>query len=121
MKMTDRIKRNMTVGRKLTAISIRVPEHVLEDLKEVAPTLGFGGYQALIKAYISQGLRNDLMRLEAERERTELAADLAKHGVAHEVIKLVLERTASIDQSLARRSGIEREAEAVGQPQTLPG
>ena len=114
MKMSDRIKRNMTAERKLTAISIRVPEHVIEDLKEVAPTLGFGGYQALIKAYISQGLRNDLMRLEAERERTALAADLAKHGVAQDVIELVMKRTTAMEKSSSRLHAIEHQAEVVG-------
>lgn len=30
--------------------SVPEPDHVIEDLKEVAPSLGFGGYQALIRA-----------------------------------------------------------------------
>jgi hypothetical protein len=41
-------------------VSIRIPDDVIEDLKRVAPILGFSGYQALIKAYIGQGLRADL-------------------------------------------------------------
>jgi hypothetical protein len=53
IKMTERIKRNMQADKPMTLISLRLPDHVIEDLKEVAPSLGFGGYQALIRAYIS--------------------------------------------------------------------
>jgi hypothetical protein len=35
---------------------------VIEDLKAIAPTLGVSGYQPLIRAYIGQGLRKDLVR-----------------------------------------------------------
>ena len=41
----------------MSTISIRMPEDVVEDLKRVAPVLGFMGYQPLIRAYIGQGLR----------------------------------------------------------------
>jgi len=37
-------------------ISMRIPEDVIDDLKEIAPSLGFSGYQPLIRAYIGQGL-----------------------------------------------------------------
>ena len=50
MKMSERIKRNMQPHKPMTLISLRLPDHVIEDLKEVAPSLGFGGYQALIRA-----------------------------------------------------------------------
>ena len=43
MKMTERIKRNMKADKPMTLISLRLPEHVIGDLKEVAPSLGFGG------------------------------------------------------------------------------
>ena len=89
--MSERIRRNMTAERKMQAISIRIPEHVVDDLKEVAPTLGFGGYQALIRAYISQGLREDLARLESERQRDEIADKLKQHGVSSEIIKAALD------------------------------
>ena len=46
-------------------VSIRMPEDVVEDLKQVAPLLGFTGYQPLMRAYIGQGLRADLARLAA--------------------------------------------------------
>ena len=51
--------------------------------------IGFSGYQPLIRAYIGQGLRKDLARLE----RPELASmeeSLRRHGVQEEVIAAVL-------------------------------
>ena len=41
-----------------------MPKDVINDLKRIAPLLGFSGYQPLIRAYIGQGLRVDLERLE---------------------------------------------------------
>jgi hypothetical protein len=41
----------------MTTISMRFPVDVLDDLKRVAPLLGFSGYQPLIRAYVGQGLR----------------------------------------------------------------
>jgi len=38
-----------------------MPEDVVKELKRVAPLLGFSGYQPLIRAYIGQGLRKDLV------------------------------------------------------------
>jgi len=38
----------------MTMVSIRIPEDVIDDLKRLAPVLGFSGYQALIKAYIGR-------------------------------------------------------------------
>ena len=62
--------------RPMKHISIRVPEDVLEDLKRIAPLKGMGGYQALIKFYISQGLRKDLRDLwEAEHGKIETILD----------------------------------------------
>lgn len=67
-------------------VSIRIPEDVIEDLKRVAPMLGFSGYQALIKAYIGQGLRIDLERLENGVEISSLIESLKKKGVKEEII-----------------------------------
>ena len=73
----------------MATISIRVSEDVIEDLKEVAPKLGFGGYQPLIRAYIGQGLRKDLIRL-SRPEMVELEKSLTRHGVKRDVISAVL-------------------------------
>ena len=70
----------------MTMVSIRIPEDVIEDLKRVAPMLGFSGYQALIKAYIGQGLRADLERLDNGVEISSLIESLKKKGVKEEII-----------------------------------
>jgi len=48
--------------------------------------LGFSGIQALIKAYIGQGLRTDLEHLESDVELTALIESLRKKGVDEEII-----------------------------------
>ena len=70
----------------MTQISLRIPEDVLEDLKQVAPRLGFSGYQPLIRAYIGQGLRADLVRLRQSPEINHLIESLRRRGVADEII-----------------------------------
>ena len=70
----------------MTMVSIRIPNDVIEDLKRVAPMLGFSGYQALVKAYIGQGLRADLERLEGSVEVSVLIERLRKKGVKEEII-----------------------------------
>jgi hypothetical protein len=89
----DRMKQRLRRDRPMTTISIRIPEDVIDDLKEIAPKFGFSGYQPLIRAYIGQGLRKDLTRLD----RSELAGledALRRHGVEDQVIAAVLDETA---------------------------
>jgi len=85
MKMSERIKKRLQKDRTMTTISMRLPEDVIEDLKEIAPVLGFSGYQPLIRAYIGQGLRKDLARMENSQVQI-LAESLRRHGVKDEVI-----------------------------------
>ncbi|HEX3572490.1 MAG TPA: hypothetical protein VHU44_16845 [Acidobacteriaceae bacterium] len=82
---TERIKRRLKQDRQMTTISIRMPEDVIEDLKEIAPALGFSGYQPLIRAYIGQGLRKHQADME-HSELLTLTESLRKHGVADSVI-----------------------------------
>jgi len=70
----------------MTTISLRMPEDVVEDLKRIAPRLGFSGYQPLLRAYVGQGLRRDLERLEGSAELTEFIDSLTRHGVDEAVI-----------------------------------
>lgn len=58
----DNLKQRLDRNRPMTTITIRIPEDVVEDLKRIAPMLGFSGYQPLIRAYVGQGLRADLER-----------------------------------------------------------
>jgi len=83
---TNKIAQRLQKNRPMTMVSIRIPNDVIEDLKRVAPMLGFSGYQALIKAYIGQGLRADLERLESSVEISALIKSLRKKGVKEEVI-----------------------------------
>jgi hypothetical protein len=83
---TNKIVQRLQKDRPMTMVSIRIPEDVIEDLKRVAPMLGFSGYQALIKAYIGQGLRADLERLENSVEVSALIKSLRKKGIKEEVI-----------------------------------
>ena len=75
----ERMWERMRKPRVMTSISLRIPESVIETLKEIAPSLGFSGYQGLIKAYISQGLRKDLERLEGSQIQA-LTESLRKQG-----------------------------------------
>lgn len=67
-------------------VSLRLPEDVVEDLKRIAPRLGFTSYEPLMRAYIGQGLRADLERLEANPELTTFVESLRRRGVADEII-----------------------------------
>jgi len=86
MKM-NQLRERLQKDRAMTAVTLRMPEDVIEDLKRVAPLLGFSGYQPLIRAYIGQGLRRDLERLEQPPGLVQLVESLRRHGVAEEVIE----------------------------------
>lgn len=81
----EALKKRLDRNRPMTVVTIRIPEDVIEDLKRVAPLLGFSGYQPLIRAYIGQGLRKDLSRFETETV-TALIASLKRRGVSDEII-----------------------------------
>ena len=70
----------------MTTVSLKVPEDVVEDLKRIAPQLGFSNYEPLMRAYIGQGLRADLERLEANPTVSDLVESLRRHGVNDEII-----------------------------------
>jgi hypothetical protein len=82
----NRLSQRLQKNRPMTMVSIRIPKDVIEDLKHVAPILGFSGYQALIKAYIGQGLRVDLEKLEGAVDISTLIESLRKKGVKDEII-----------------------------------
>jgi hypothetical protein len=86
----NKLAQRLQKDRPMTMVSIRMPEDVVDDLKRVAPMLGFSGYQALIKAYIGQGLRVDLERLEGGVEISALIDSLRRKGVEEEIIASAL-------------------------------
>jgi hypothetical protein len=89
----EALKKRLDKNRPMTSITIRIPEDVIEDLKRVAPLLGFSGYQPLVRAYLGQGLRADLERLEGDTV-SALVASLKRHGVNDEVIQEALNEVA---------------------------
>ena len=46
------LKKRLNRNRTMTSIAIRIPEDAIQDLKRVAPLLGFSGDRSLIRAYI---------------------------------------------------------------------
>ena len=87
--MRERIQKRLQRDRPMATISLRMPEDVIDDLKEIAPTLGFSGYQPLMRSYIGQGLRKDLQRIEGSQLKT-LTESLRKQGVADEKISAAI-------------------------------
>lgn len=85
MKINN-LKERLKSDRPMTSVTLRMPEDVVDDLKRVAPALGFSGYQPLMRAYIGQGLRVDLERLDAQNALTAIIESLRKHGVGDDVI-----------------------------------
>jgi len=85
----EALKKRLAKDRPMMTVSIRFPEDVIEDLKRVAPLLGFSGYQPLIRAYVGQGLRVDLERLENE-SLTALVEHLKKRGISDAVLQEAL-------------------------------
>lgn len=83
---TNKLAQRLQKDRPTTMVSIRIPNDVIEDLKRVAPMLGMTGYQSLVKAYIGQGLRADLERLESGVDVSALIKSLRKKGVKEDVI-----------------------------------
>ncbi len=85
----EKLKQRLNQNRPMTSVTIRMPEDVVEDLKKIAPLLGFSGYQPLIRAYIGQGLRVDLERFDDETV-TALVASLKRRGVSDMLIEEAL-------------------------------
>jgi len=85
MSMNERIQKRLRKDRPMVSISFRIPEDVIDDLKLLAPALGFSGYQPLIRAYIGQGLRKDLDRLENDQVKL-VVESLRRQGIDDQVI-----------------------------------
>jgi hypothetical protein len=89
----EHLKTRLDRNRPMTTVSIRFPVDVIEDLKRVAPLRGFSGYQPLVRAYVGQGLRMDLERLENDTVAA-LVESLKRHGVSDEVVNAALDEVA---------------------------
>lgn len=93
MKMPD-LKKRLQRTRPMATVTLRMPEDVLEDLKRIAPLLGFTGYQPLMRTYIGQSLRADLERLENE-PMTRFVEALRHNGVSDEAIQKAIKEIAA--------------------------
>jgi hypothetical protein len=87
--VTERLNLRRQKVQHSTDVSINMPDDVVEDLKEVAMLLGFTCFEALIRAYVGQGLRMDLERLD-NAPVVRLAASLRKQGLSESTIADVL-------------------------------
>jgi hypothetical protein len=85
MKLND-LKQRLHKDHPMTTVTLRMPQDVVDDLKRIAPRLGFSGYQPLMRAYIGQGLRVDLERFENSPELSSLIERLRRQGIQDEVI-----------------------------------
>ncbi|MCA0177075.1 MAG: BrnA antitoxin family protein [Proteobacteria bacterium] len=83
--LTARLKTRLTKDRPMTSITLRMPVDVVDSMKAIAPQRGFAGYQTLLKAYVSEGLRRDEARLATQGQQRLLDA-LRKHGVSDAVL-----------------------------------
>lgn len=81
----ETLKQRLNKNRPMIMVTLRIPEDVVEELKQLAPILGFSGYQPLIRAYIGQGMRADLEKLENNIVNA-LIASLKRHGVSDDII-----------------------------------
>lgn len=82
----NKLKKRLDPKRSMSAITMRIPDDLIADLKRVAPYKGFSGYQPLIRAYIGQGLREDLSTLDSKPEITKLIKSLKKQGVTESAL-----------------------------------
>ncbi len=80
MAIPDLIKRRLTRDREMTTITLRIPVDVVDSMKSIAPQKGFTGYQALLKTYISEGLRKDEAEYVFSKHARVMEA-LKKRGV----------------------------------------
>ena len=59
MAISELLKKRLSRDREMTTITLRIPVDVVDSMKAIAPKKGYSGYQALLKTYISMGLRTD--------------------------------------------------------------
>lgn len=84
--------------RPTETVSLEIPKDTLESLKKVAARRDMS-YQALLKFYIGQGLRQDLARLFGDRVLETAAEVLARHIQSEEEVSAILQeiRVAAVD------------------------
>ena len=64
-KSLARIKRRLVKDAPSASVNLRLPASMIEELAEIAQAKGFDSGEALIRFYISQGMREDIDALDA--------------------------------------------------------
>ncbi len=84
--------------RPTETVSIKIPKDTLESLKKVATSRDMS-YQALLKFYIGQGLRQDLSKLFGDRVLEMTAEVLARHIQSEEEVLAIVQeiRVTAVD------------------------
>ena len=85
MRISERLKTRLNKDRPMTTITLRIGQDMVDSMKEIAPMKGFSGYQTLLKAYISDGLRQDEAKFSRDVSARMLEV-LKKHGVPQAVL-----------------------------------
>ena len=75
--------------RAKETVSIEIPKDTLNSLKKVAASRDMS-YQALLKLYIGQGLRQDLAKLFADRVLETAAQVLTRHIQSEEEVSAII-------------------------------
>ena len=92
--LSDRLKKRLVKDRLMTSITLRIPVDVVDSLKEIAPHKGVAGYQTLLKAYISEGLRLDEAKFSST-QAARLMQALRERGVPEDVLDAAVRETAA--------------------------
>lgn len=83
--LSERLKTRLAKDRPTTEVTLHLPADVVEELKALAPRKGFQSYETLLKAYISDGLRQDEARFATDHV-TRLIEALKRRGVPAETL-----------------------------------
>ncbi len=94
--LSDRLKKRLVKDRPMTPITLRIPVDVVDSLKEIAPRKGVSGYQTLLKAYISDGLRQDEAKFSTHNQAARLLEALRQRGVPGDVLDAAAREAAAV-------------------------
>lgn len=90
--LSETLKKRLAKDRPVTSITLRIPVDVVDSLKSIAPQKGYSGYQTLLKAYVSEGLRRDEAAF-ASGQIERLVRALREHGVPKKVLDDAMRET----------------------------
>src|SRR3546814_3768900 len=85
--LNDTLKRRLSRDRKMTSITLRIQQDVVDSMKAIAPVRGMSGYQNLLKSYISEGLRRDEAEYLFADATARLAEALKARGVDPQAVE----------------------------------